>query len=154
MKLVIVIGTRPEIIRLSQIIKKAKHFFDVILIHTGQNYDYNLNEIFFEDLEIPPPDIYLNCSRDNIGSTIGDIISKTYEIFEKIEELIKAKDATDDPSDSESGPWWWRRTRFPSDNEIADMMGDALDNGDLIMVEEVGGQRDPHNGALVPTHTP
>lgn len=84
MKLAIIVGTRPEIIRLSCIINKAREFFDVTLIHTGQNYDYNLNEIFFKDLSINPPDIHLNCSRDNIGKTIGDIISKTYTIFEKI----------------------------------------------------------------------
>lgn len=84
MKLVIVIGTRPEIIRLSAIINKARQFFEVILIHTGQNYDYNLNDVFFKDLSIVPPDIYLNCSRANIGETIGDIISKTYSIFSEI----------------------------------------------------------------------
>jgi UDP-N-acetylglucosamine 2-epimerase len=84
MKLVIVIGTRPEIIRLSAIINKARQIFEVILIHTGQNYDYNLNDVFFNDLSISPPEIYLNCSRTNIGETIGDIISKTYNIFSEI----------------------------------------------------------------------
>ena len=84
MKLVIVIGTRPEIIRLSAIINKARQFFEVVLIHTGQNYDYNLNEVFFKDLSISPPEIYLNCSRTNIGETIGDIISKTYNIFSEL----------------------------------------------------------------------
>ena len=81
MKLSIIIGTRPEIIRLSSTINLARKFFDVTLIHTGQNYDHNLNEIFFKDLNIAPPDIYLNCSKDNLGKTIGDIISKTYDIF-------------------------------------------------------------------------
>ena len=84
MKLVIVVGTRPEIIRLSAIINKARQIFDVTLIHTGQNYDYNLNEVFFKDLSIANPDIYLNCSRENIGKTIGDVISKTYEIFSEL----------------------------------------------------------------------
>ena len=84
MKLAIVVGTRPEIIRLSSTINKARKYFDVILIHTGQNYDYNLNEIFFNDLSIKKPDYYLNCSRDNLGKTIGDVISKTYELFSEI----------------------------------------------------------------------
>ena len=85
MKLAIVIGTRPEIIRLSQIIKKARQFFDVTLIHTGQNYDYTLNKIFFRDLDLKPPEIYLDCSRKHLGATIGDVISKTYEIFLEIQ---------------------------------------------------------------------
>jgi len=84
MKLAIVVGTRPEIIRLSAIINKARQYFEVTLIHTGQNYDYNLNDIFFRDLSIAPADIYLNCSRDNIGTTIGDIIAKTYTIFTEL----------------------------------------------------------------------
>ena len=74
----------PEIIRLSQIIKKARQFFDVTLIHTGQNYDYTLNEIFFKDLDLKPPEIYLDCSRKHLGETVGDVISKTYEIFAEI----------------------------------------------------------------------
>jgi UDP-N-acetylglucosamine 2-epimerase (non-hydrolysing) len=81
MKLFIIVGTRPELIRLSAIIRKARELFDVTLIHTGQNYDYNLNEIFFRDLSIKLPEIYLDCSRDNLGRSIGDIIAKTYEIF-------------------------------------------------------------------------
>jgi len=81
MKLAIIVGTRPEIIRLSAIINKARQFFEVILIHTGQNYDYNLNDVFFNDLSINKADIYLNCCRNNVCSTIGDIISKTYDIF-------------------------------------------------------------------------
>lgn len=81
MKLAIIVGTRPEIIRLSAIINKAREIFEVILIHTGQNYDYNLNDVFFKDLSIAPPEIYLNCSKENLGKTVGDVISKTYEIF-------------------------------------------------------------------------
>jgi UDP-N-acetylglucosamine 2-epimerase len=84
MKLAIVVGTRPEIIRLASIINKAREIFEVTLIHTGQNYDYNLNDVFFKDLSIGNPDIYLDCSRDNIGKTIGDIIAKTYEIFSEL----------------------------------------------------------------------
>ena len=85
MKLAIIVGTRPEIIRLSAIINKARQYFEVTLIHTGQNYDYNLNDIFFRDLSIAPADIYLDCPRENIGATIGDIISKTYNLFIKLE---------------------------------------------------------------------
>lgn len=84
MKLAIIVGTRPEIIRLSAIINYARNFFDVSLIHTGQNYDYNLNEIFFKDLSIKEPEYYLNCSRENVGHTIGDIISKCYDLFKEI----------------------------------------------------------------------
>ena len=84
MKLAIVVGTRPEIIRLSAIINETRKYFEVTLIHTGQNYDYNLNDIFFKDLSIKQPDIYLDCKRDNIGITVGDIISKTYTIFSEL----------------------------------------------------------------------
>lgn len=84
MKLAIVVGTRPEIIRLSSIINNSRKIFDVTLIHTGQNYDYNLNEIFFRDLSIMPPEIYLDCSKENLGKTVGDVISKTYEIFQEL----------------------------------------------------------------------
>lgn len=84
MKLAIVVGTRPEIIRLSATINLARKLFDTILIHTGQNYDYELNDIFFKELHVDAPNYYLDCSRDNIGSTIGDIISKTYNLFSEL----------------------------------------------------------------------
>lgn len=84
MKLAIIVGTRPEIIRLSATIKMAKKYFDTSLIHTGQNYDLSLNDIFFRDLELCQPDYYLDCSRINIGSTVGDIISKSYNLFLEI----------------------------------------------------------------------
>ena len=84
MKLAIIVGTRPEIIRLSATINLCRKLFDVSLIHTGQNYDYNLNEAFFKDLSIDKPDHYLNCSRENLGKTIGDVISKTYDLFKEI----------------------------------------------------------------------
>lgn len=83
MKLYIIVGTRPEIIRLSETIKLSKKLFDTTLIHTGQNYDYNLNEIFFDELELPKPDIYLDCSRENSCSAVGDIISKSYNLFQE-----------------------------------------------------------------------
>lgn len=76
-----VIGTRPEIIRLSEIIKKCDTYFNQILVHTGQNYDYSLNQIFFEDLELREPDIYLNAVGRHLGETIGNIISKSYQIM-------------------------------------------------------------------------
>ena len=81
MKLHIVVGTRPEIIKLSNTINLCRKLFDTTLIHTGQNYDKNLNEIFFEDLNIKKPDINLECSIKNCGDTVGDIIAKTYNIF-------------------------------------------------------------------------
>lgn len=81
MKLIIIVGTRPEIIRLSSTINLCKKMFNTTLIHTGQNYDANLNQIFFDDLNIVNPDIYLKCSTKNCCNTAGDIISKTYDIF-------------------------------------------------------------------------
>ena len=81
MKLFIFVGTRPEIIRLSATIKLCKSVFDTTLIHTGQNYDYTLNDVFFKELELPSPDIYLNCAKDNLGKTVGDVISKSYELL-------------------------------------------------------------------------
>ena len=84
LKLVTIIGTRPEIIRLSLIIKKCDEFFDHTLIHTGQNYDYELNEIFFKELEIRKPDYFFEVASQNLGDTLGNIISKSYEILNKI----------------------------------------------------------------------
>lgn len=83
LKLMTIVGTRPEIIRLSEIIKKADKYFEHTLVHTGQNYDYNLNQIFFEDLGIRKPDIFLNSVGGNLGSTIGNIISMSYEVLVK-----------------------------------------------------------------------
>ena len=84
MKLVIVVGTRPEIIRLSAIIGRARQYFDVTLVHTGQNYDDNLNGVFFRDLSIAAPDRHLECSREPLGRTIGDVIAKSYDLLEEI----------------------------------------------------------------------
>jgi len=81
MKLAIIVGTRPEIIRLSATINLARKMFDTVLIHTGQNYDYNLNEVFFKDLEIEKPEYYLDCSKTNIGSAVGDVITKSFNLF-------------------------------------------------------------------------
>jgi UDP-N-acetyl-L-fucosamine synthase len=83
LKLVTILGTRPEIIRLSEIIKLSDKIFDHILVHTGQNYDYTLNEIFFNDLELRKPDYFLNVAGDHLGKTIGNVISKSYEVLIK-----------------------------------------------------------------------
>ena len=83
MKLAIIIGTRPEIIRLSVIIKKCNNMFDLLLIHTGQNWDNKLNDIFFEELDIPKPKYFLDCNQGNIGENLGKIIHKTYDILFK-----------------------------------------------------------------------
>ena len=83
-KLLIVVGTRPEIIRLSAVIKKCRIYFDTILAHTGQNYDYNLNGVFFKDLELEAPDVYMNVVGDNLGQTMGNIIAKSYELMTQI----------------------------------------------------------------------
>ena len=83
-KLLIIVGTRPEIIRLSEIINKCRIYFDCILAHTGQNYDYNLNDIFFSELNIQKPEIYMNVSGNDLGETIGNIISNSYKVMSKI----------------------------------------------------------------------
>ena len=81
LKLLIIVGTRPEIIRLSAVIKKCRRYFDTILAHTGQNYDYNLNGVFFKDLELDPPEVYLDAVGDNLGQTMGNIIARSYELM-------------------------------------------------------------------------
>ncbi len=83
LKLLIIVGTRPEIIRLSEVIKKCRKYFDCLLAHTGQNYDYNLNEIFFKELQIDNPDIYMNAVGNNLGDTIGNIISTSYTLMDE-----------------------------------------------------------------------
>lgn len=84
LKLMTVVGTRPELIRLSEFIKKADVFFEHTLVHTGQNYDKNLNDIFYEDLGIRHPDFYLDAVGENLGHTIGNIIAKTYDLMAEV----------------------------------------------------------------------
>ncbi len=84
LKLLIIVGTRPEIIRLSAVINKCRQYFDCLLAHTGQNYDYNLNGIFFEELGIAAPDVYLDAVGANLGETMGNIIARSYELMEEI----------------------------------------------------------------------
>lgn len=83
-KLLIIVGTRPEIIRLSAVIKKCRKYFDTILAHTGQNYDYNLNGVFFHDLELDAPEVYLDAVGDDLGATMGNIIDKSYKLMTTI----------------------------------------------------------------------
>src|SRR5574344_1287271 len=84
LKLMTIVGTRPEIIKMSAIIKKADKYFDHILVHTGQNYDYNLNEVFFKDLGLREPDYYLGVVGNNIGETMGNVISKAYNLMVEV----------------------------------------------------------------------
>ncbi|MDY5824142.1 MAG: UDP-N-acetyl glucosamine 2-epimerase [Candidatus Coprenecus sp.] len=81
LKLIIVVGTRPEIIRLSAVIRRCREYFDVILAHTGQNYDYTLNGIFFKELNIEAPQVYMNAVGDDLGATCGNIINCSYKLF-------------------------------------------------------------------------
>lgn len=81
LKLMIVMGTRPEIIKLSEIVKKADKYFDLKLVHTGQNYDYELNKIFFDELGLRAPDFYLGVAGENLGQTMGNVLAKSYELF-------------------------------------------------------------------------
>ncbi|WP_427042080.1 UDP-N-acetylglucosamine 2-epimerase (non-hydrolyzing) [Fusobacterium sp. SB021] len=84
LKLLIIVGTRPEIIRLAAVIKKCRKYFDCLLAHTGQNYDYNLNGVFFHDLELEDPDIYMEAVGKDLGETMGNIIAKSYQIMTEI----------------------------------------------------------------------
>jgi len=84
LKLLIIVGTRPEIIRLAVVIKKCRKYFDTILAHTGQNYDYNLNGVFFHDLELDDPEVYLNAVGADLGETIGNIIASSYQLMAEI----------------------------------------------------------------------
>ena len=84
LKLLIIVGTRPEVIRLSEVIKKCRKYFDCILAHTGQNYDYSLNGIFFRDLKLEEPEVYLDAVGDDLGGTIGNIIAGSYRLMQKI----------------------------------------------------------------------
>ena len=81
LKLIIIVGTRPEIIRLAAVINKCRKYFDVILAHTGQNYDYNLNGVFFKDLKLEAPEVYMDAVGDDLGATVGNIINCSYKLF-------------------------------------------------------------------------
>ena len=84
LKLLIIVGTRPEIIRLAAVINKTRKYFDVILAHTGQNYDYNLNGIFFKDLKLKDPEVYMNAVGSDLGETMGNIIAESYKLMVQI----------------------------------------------------------------------
>ena len=85
LKLLIIVGTRPEIIRLAAVINKARKYFDMILAHTGQNYDYNLNGVFFKDLSLADPDVYMDAVGADLGETMGNIIAKSYQLMVEIQ---------------------------------------------------------------------
>ena len=84
LKLLIIVGTRPEIIRLAAVIDKCRRYFDCILAHTGQNYDYNLNGVFFKDLSLMDPEVYMNAVGDDLGATVGNIINCSYKLMAEI----------------------------------------------------------------------
>ena len=84
LKLLIIVGTRPEIIRLAAVISKCREYFDCILAHTGQNYDYNLNGVFFKDLKLKDPEVYMNAVGDELGATVGNIINCSYKLMNEI----------------------------------------------------------------------
>lgn len=85
LKLLIIVGTRPEIIRLAAVINKCRTYFDCILVHTGQNYDYNLNGVFFKDLKLADPEVYMDAVGDDLGATMGNIIDKSYKLMVQIQ---------------------------------------------------------------------
>lgn len=84
LKLLIIVGTRPEIIRLAEVISKCREYFDCILAHTGQNYDYNLNGVFFKDLKLKDPEVYMDAVGDDLGATVGNIINCSYKLMNQI----------------------------------------------------------------------
>jgi UDP-N-acetylglucosamine 2-epimerase (non-hydrolysing) len=84
LKLLIIVGTRPEIIRLAAVINKCRQYFDCLLAHTGQNYDYNLNGVFFKDLKLADPDVYMNAVGNDLGETMGNIIAKSYQLMVEV----------------------------------------------------------------------
>jgi UDP-N-acetylglucosamine 2-epimerase (non-hydrolysing) len=84
LKLLIIVGTRPEIIRLAAVINKCRQYFDTILAHTGQNYDYNLNGVFFKDLKLADPDVYMDAVGNDLGETMGNIIAKSYQLMVEV----------------------------------------------------------------------
>ena len=84
LKLLIIVGTRPEIIRLAAVINKCREYFDCILAHTGQNYDYNLNGVFFKDLKLKDPEVYMDAVGDDLGATVGNIINCSYKLMNQI----------------------------------------------------------------------
>ena len=84
LKLLIIVGTRPEIIRLAEVIKKCRQYFDCVLAHTGQNYDYNLNGVFFKDLKLEAPEVYMDAVGDDLGATVGNIINCSYKLMAEI----------------------------------------------------------------------
>ena len=84
LKLLIIVGTRPEIIRLAPTINKCRQYFDCILAHTGQNYDYNLNGVFFKDLKLADPEVYMEAVGDDLGATVGNIINCSYKLMNQI----------------------------------------------------------------------
>ncbi len=85
LKLLIIVGTRPEIIRLAAVINKCRRYFDTILAHTGQNYDYNLNGVFFKDLKLADPEVYMDAVGDDLGATVGNIINCSYKLMNQIQ---------------------------------------------------------------------
>ena len=84
LKLLIIVGTRPEIIRLAAVINKCREYFDCLLAHTGQNYDYNLNGVFFKDLKLADPDVYMEAVGNDLGETMGNIIAKSYQLMVEV----------------------------------------------------------------------
>ena len=116
LKLLIIVGTRPEIIRLAAVIDKCRIYFDSILAHTGQNYDYNLNGVFFHDLELKDPEVYLNAVGADLGETMGNIIAESYKLMAAIQPdavlvlgIPTAASASSAPSDCTSPSSTWRR---------------------------------------------
>lgn len=98
LKLMTIIGTRPEIIRLSEVIKKCDTYFHQILVHTGQNYDYTLNQVFFDELGLRAPDYYLDAVGADLGETIGNIIAKSYKLMTEERRM----------------PFWYWVTQIPA----------------------------------------
>ena len=146
LKLMIVMGTRPEIIKLSEIIKKCDKYFDLKIVHTGQNYDYNLNKVFFEDLGLREPDFYLGVVGDNLGQTMGNVLAKSYELTNTQIQAIVEPDGTLDVIEARilaldghfHGFYWDIDTRAGDLGDVSVEVyeaGEVDSNGDLVPYE-------------------
>lgn len=102
LKLMTIVGTRPEIIKMSAIMKKCDEYFDHIIVHTGQNYDYTLNQVFFEELDLREPDYYLGVVGENLGQTMGNVLAKSYELMVNGKHVVSVSDVFLNRNDAEA----------------------------------------------------
>ena len=153
LKLLIIVGTRPEIIRLAAVINKCREYFDCLLAHTGQNYDYNLNGVFFKDLKLADPDVYMDAVGDDLGATMGNIIDKSYKLMVQTKPdavLVLGPDGAPvamvhcNNCTSDINAW------VNLFSEFSTLMGVSFSKGDLFTkLFQVAAEGDPDCGGLM-----